>query len=223
MAAGVWWTGRARVDWVGRRRATPVVLVLPEAAPMRITKIESIILQHDMQEELGFAQGYYDKRTAHLVRVHTDEGLVGIGEIFGAGEFAFANQGILKHVLAPQLIGRNPLDITVIWHDLYNRVRDHGQKGMPICCISGIDIALWDILGKATSQPLHQLLGGKARDDIATYGYGMMFRKQDDLPRLFEEEVASIVELGFTASKMKLGLGGRAGHRVGRGGEARCR
>ena len=49
---------------------------------MRITEIESIILQHDMQEELGFAQGYYDKRTAHLVLVHTDEGLTGIGEIF---------------------------------------------------------------------------------------------------------------------------------------------
>ncbi|MFP6703540.1 MAG: hypothetical protein VB861_17465 [Planctomycetaceae bacterium] len=46
---------------------------------MRITEIESIILQHDMQEELGFAQGYYDRRTAHLVKVHTDEGLTGIG------------------------------------------------------------------------------------------------------------------------------------------------
>ncbi|HCC99108.1 MAG TPA: mandelate racemase, partial [Planctomycetaceae bacterium] len=174
---------------------------------MRITEIESIILQHDMQEELGFAQGYYDKRTAHLVLVHTDEGLTGIGEIFGAGNFAFANQAILRHVIAPQLVGRNPLDINVIWHDVYNAVRDHGQKGMPICCLSGVDIALWDILGKATSQPLYQLLGGKARDDFVAYGYGMMFRKRDDLPAVFEQEVAAIVAKGFTASKMKLGLG----------------
>jgi len=174
---------------------------------MRITEIESIILQHDMQEELGFAQGYYDKRTAHLVKVHTDEGLTGIGEIFGAGDFAFANQGILKHVLAPRLIGRNPLDINVIWHDIYNAVRDHGQKGMPICCLSGVDIALWDILGKATSQPLYQLLGGKARDDVIAYGYGMMFRRRDDLAEVFEEEVGRIVDRGFTAAKMKIGLG----------------
>ena len=174
---------------------------------MRITEIESIILQHDMQEELGFAQGYYDKRTAHLVLVHTDEGLTGIGEIFGAGDFAFANQAILRHVIAPRLVGRNPLDINVIWHDVYNAVRDHGQKGMPICCLSGVDIALWDILGKATSQPLYQLLGGKARDDFVAYGYGMMFRKRDDLPAVFEQEVAAIVAKGFTASKMKLGLG----------------
>ncbi|GIT28703.1 MAG: hypothetical protein Ct9H300mP1_07490 [Planctomycetaceae bacterium] len=139
--------------------------------------------------------------------MHTDEGLTGIGEIFGAGDFAFANQAILRHVIAPRLVGRNPLDINVIWHDVYNAVRDHGQKGMPICCLSGVDIALWDILGKATSQPLYQLLGGKARDDFVAYGYGMMFRKQDDLPAIFEKEVAAIVERGFTASKMKLGLG----------------
>jgi D-galactarolactone cycloisomerase len=176
---------------------------------MRITEIESIILQHDMDEELGFAQGYYNKRTAHLVKVHTDEGLTGIGEVFGAGNFAFANQAILKHVIEPLVVGRNPLDISVIWHDVYNAVRDHGQKGLPICCLSGIDIALWDILGKATSQPLYQLLGGMAREQSVAYGYGMMFRKCDDLPAVYEEEVSRIVEMGFTASKMKIGMGVR--------------
>ena len=129
---------------------------------MRITEIESIILQHNMEQELGFAQGYYDKRTAHLVQVHTDEGITGIGEVFGAGQFALANQGILKHLITPLVLGRNPLDIGVIWHDVYNAVRDHGQKGLPICCLSGIDIALWDIMGKVTSLPLYQLLGGMA-------------------------------------------------------------
>ena len=176
---------------------------------MRITDIESIILQHDMDEELGFSQGYYDRRTAHLVRVHTDEGLTGIGEVFGPGHFAFANQAILKHVIQPLVMGRNPLDISVIWHDVYNALRDHGQKGMPVCCLSGIDIALWDILGKATSQPLYQLLGGMVREQSVAYGYGMMFQKRDDLPAVFEQEVSRIVEMGFTASKMKIGMGVR--------------
>ena len=174
---------------------------------MQITDIESIILQHDMENELGFAQGYYNKRTAHLVKVHTSEGVTGIGEIFGAGNFAFANQAILNHVLKPLVVGRNPLDINVIWHEVYNAVRDHGQKGLPICCLSGIDIALWDIFGKVSSLPLYQLLGGKARDQFVAYGYGMMFRKCDDLPAIFEDEVARIVEMGFTASKMKIGMG----------------
>ncbi|MBP86154.1 MAG: mandelate racemase [Planctomycetaceae bacterium] len=174
---------------------------------MRVTDMESIILQHDMEEELGFAQGYYSKRTAHLLKVHTDQGIVGIGEVFGAGSFAFANQAILNHVIKPLVIGRNPLDIGVIWHDIYNAVRDHGQKGLPICCLSGVDIALWDILGKATSLPLYQLLGGMAREQFVAYGYGMMFRKRADLPAIYEEEVARIVEMGFTAAKMKIGLG----------------
>ena len=174
---------------------------------MHITDIESVILQHDMDEELGFAQGWYDKRTAHLIKLHTDEGVVGIGEIFGAGSFAFANQAIVNHVIKPMVVGRNPLDINFIWHDVYNAVRDHGQKGLPICCLSGIDIALWDIFGKVTSQPLYQLLGGKARDQFVAYGYGMMFRKCDDLPAVFEDEVTKIVDMGFTASKMKIGMG----------------
>lgn len=174
---------------------------------MRIIDIESIILQHDMEEELGFSQGYYKQRTAHLLKVHTDEGITGIGEVFGAGPFAFANQAIVNHVIKPHVVGRNPLDIGVIWHDIYNAVRDHGQKGLPICCLSGIDIALWDIFGKSTSQPLYQLLGGKARPQVAAYGYGMMFRKQNDLAAIYAAEVAKIVETGFTASKMKLGMG----------------
>lgn len=173
---------------------------------MRVTDIESIVLQYDMDEELGFSQGYFSKRTAHLVKVHTDEGIIGIGEIFGAGNFAFANQAIVNHVIRPLIVGRNPLDINVIWHEVYNAVRDHGQKGLPICCLSGIDIALWDIFGKVSSLPLYQLLGGKAREQFVAYGYGMMFRKCDDLPAVYEDEVARIVEMGFTASKMKIGM-----------------
>jgi hypothetical protein len=61
--------------------------LLNENSEMQITDIESIILQHDMENELGFAQGYYDKRSAHLVKVHTSEGVTGIGEVFGAGNF----------------------------------------------------------------------------------------------------------------------------------------
>ncbi|MBB77113.1 MAG: mandelate racemase [Planctomycetaceae bacterium] len=174
---------------------------------MRITNVESIVLQYDMDEPLGYAQGYYHQRTAHLVRIDTDEGLSGIGEIFGAGNVAFANQAIVRHVLAPLLTGRNPLDVNAIWHDLYNHLRDHGQKGMPIASISGLDIALWDILGKSTGLPLYQLLGGKCRDDYVAYGYGMMFQKRDDLEESYAAEARRIVEMGFRALKMKIGMG----------------
>ncbi|MAV37769.1 MAG: mandelate racemase [Planctomycetaceae bacterium] len=174
---------------------------------MRITEIESIILQHELQEPLGFSQGYYGHRTAHLVRVHTDEGISGIGEIFGPGNFAIANQAIVKHVLTPMLVGRNPLDAGAIWHQVYNAIRDHGQKGMPVSCMSGIDIALWDIAGKVTGLPLYQLLGGRTRESFVVYGYGMMFRQRDDLPEVYQEEIGRIADMGFTAAKMKIGMG----------------
>jgi D-galactarolactone cycloisomerase len=174
---------------------------------MKITDIQSTICQYDMEEELGFSQAYYNKRTLHLVRVQTDEGLTGIGEVFGAGNFAFANRAIIQHVIKPLLVGRNPLDIGVLWHEVYNALRDHGQKGLPIQCLSGIDIALCDILGKTTGLPLYQLLGGAVRKSFVVYGYGMMFRKRDDLPQIYEEEAASIAEMGFTATKMKIGMG----------------
>lgn len=174
---------------------------------MKITDVRSIILQHDLEEPLGYSQMYFSKRTAHLLQVETDDGLTGIGEVFGAGTLAFANRAIVERVLRPLLIGRNPLDIGVIWHEVYNLLRDHGQKGMPIQALSGVDIALWDILGQATGLPLYQLLGGKARDSVLAYGYGMMFRNVADLPGAFHEEAARIVEMGFRAAKMKIGMG----------------
>jgi len=174
---------------------------------MKITDVRSTICQHDLQEQLGFSQAYYDKRTVHLVRVETDEGLTGIGEVFGAGNFAFANRAILQHVLKPLLLGRNPLDIGVLWHEVYNALRDHGQKGLPIQCLSGIDIALWDILGKATNLPLYQLLGGAVRKSFTVYGYGMMFRRRPDLAAIYHDEAAAIVQMGFRATKMKIGMG----------------
>ena len=113
----------------------------------------------------------------------------------------------MKHVLTPMLVGRNPLDAGAIWHQVYNAIRDHGQKGMPVSCMSGIDIALWDIAGKVTGLPLYQLLGGRTRESFVVYGYGMMFRQRDDLPEVYQEEIGRIADMGFTAAKMKIGMG----------------
>ena len=174
---------------------------------MKITGLKSTILQYEMDEPLGFSQLYYSRRTVHVLELETDQGLTGVSEVFGAGNLAFANRAILEHVFKPMILGRNPLDIGVLWHQMYNATRDHGQKGLPIQCISGIDIALWDLLGKATKLPLYQLLGGAFRRTFKAYGYGMMFRQIADLPAAFNEEAARIKEMGFTATKMKIGMG----------------
>jgi D-galactarolactone cycloisomerase len=176
---------------------------------MKITAIRSHVLQCDMPEMLGYSQQYYDKRTAHLVEVSTDEGLTGWGECFGPGSIALANKAIVERVIAPMILGMDPLDRDVIWHKVYNLMRDHGQKGMPMQSLSGVDIALWDIAGKATGLPVHKLIGGAHRDRVKAYGYGMMLRPEsvEELEARFIDEAAAIKAMGFAATKMKIGLG----------------
>lgn len=176
---------------------------------MKITKIKSHVLQYDLPELLGYSQQYYSKRTAHLVEVSTDEGITGWGECFGPGNIAVANKCIVEQVIQPLVLGMNPLDRDVIWHKVYNLLRDHGQKGMALQSLSGVDIALWDITGKVAGLPLHQLTGGAHRDSVSVYGYGMMLKPEpvEELVPKFTEEAAKIKDLGFVATKMKVGHG----------------
>ena len=179
---------------------------------MKITGVQSHVLQYDLPEELGYSQQYYARRTAHLVEVSTDEGITGWGECFGPGPIAVANKGIVEGVIAPLILGLDPMDRDMIWHKVYNLMRDHGQKGMPMQALSGVDIALWDIAGKIMQQPIYNLLGGAHRSSVPAYGYGMMLKREsvaDHIAR-FEDEAAAILDMGFKATKMKTGLGPEA-------------
>ena len=176
---------------------------------MKIISIKSHVLRYELDKELGYSQQYYKHRTAHLVEVETDEGITGWGECFGPGNIALANKYIVEKVIQPLIKGDDPLKKENIWHKVYNLLRDSGQKGMPIQALSGIDIALWDILAKKSNLPLYQLLGGKTNDKIPVYGYGMMLQKKtvDELCELFKNEASQIKENNFKAMKMKIGMG----------------
>ena len=176
---------------------------------MKITSIKSHVLRYELDKELGYSQQYYKHRTAHLVEVETDEGITGWGECFGPGNIALANKFIVEKVIQPLIIGEDPTNKEYIWHKVYNLLRDSGQKGMPIQALSGVDIALWDILAKKANMPLYQLVGGKCNDQIPVYGYGMMLQKKsvNELIELFKDEAKQIKSKNFKAMKMKVGLG----------------
>lgn len=178
---------------------------------MKITAVRSHVLAYDLPEELGYSQQYYARRTAHLVEVSTDDGVTGWGECFGPGNVAVANAGIVEGVIAPMILGDDPLDRDVLWHRVYNLLRDHGQKGMPLQSLSGVDIALWDIAGKVADLPLHKLIGGAHRTQVPVYGYGMMLKRESTADHIarFVDEAAAIRDAGFRATKMKLGLGAK--------------
>lgn len=176
---------------------------------MKISSIKSHVLRYELDKELGYSQQYYKHRTAHIVEIETDEGITGWGECFGPGNIALANKYIVEKVIQPLIIGEDPINKEYIWHKVYNLLRDSGQKGMPIQALSGIDIALWDILAKKAKLPLYQLLGGKTNSKIPVYGYGMMLQKKsvEELCELFKKEANQIKEKNFKAMKMKVGLG----------------
>ncbi len=176
---------------------------------MKISSIKSHVLRYELDKELGYSQQYYKHKTAHLVEIETDEGITGWGECFGPGNIALANKYIVEKVIQPLIIGEDPINKEYIWHKVYNLLRDSGQKGMPIQALSGIDIALWDILAKKAKLPLYQLLGGKTNKKIPVYGYGMMLQRKpvEELCELFKKEANQIKEKNFNAMKMKVGLG----------------
>ena len=87
---------------------------------------------------------------------------------------------IVQHY-RPLLIGADALATEAIWQTLYNMLRDHGQKGLPIEALSAVDIALWDLKGRHLGLPIHRLLGGPLRTSVQAYATGF-YRKCDGEP-----------------------------------------
>jgi len=102
-----------------------------------------------------------------LVRITTDDGLEGIGGTAPAPARAMI-EGHFAHLLA----GQDPFAVEVLWDQMFRASLPYGRKGLPIMAISAVDIALWDLIGKATRQPLWRLLGGKTKDPIPAYSTG---------------------------------------------------
>ncbi len=149
-----------------------------------------------------------DRRVATIVEIETADGVVGWGEAFAQGlEPPQIAAAVIEHALAPLLVGEDPLATEVLWHRMYHATRDYGRKGTVVAAISAVDIALWDIAGKAYGQPVHRLLGGAFRDEIRAYATGF-YRKQGtgEAARLVQEALDRAVA-GFSAVKVKVGFG----------------
>jgi D-galactarolactone cycloisomerase len=170
---------------------------------MIIKNIRTHVLAARLAEPFAYSRAWYDTRTAMLVEIETDQGLVGWGECYGPARMTAA----VVESVAPWLIGEDPLRTDVLWRQVYSRLRDHGQKGVVIQGLSGIDIALWDIKGKHFGVPVHQLLGGALRSEVQAYATGLYRRKTGDPLRYLAEEAADYVGEGFKAVKLKVGFG----------------
>jgi D-galactarolactone cycloisomerase len=170
---------------------------------MIITSVRTHILEAPLSQPFAYSRAWYDTRTAMLVEIETDKGLVGWGECYGPARMTSA---VVKSI-APWLVGEDPLRSDHLWQTIYARLRDHGQKGVVIQGLSGIDIALWDIKGKHFGVPCYQLLGGARRIEVRAYATGLYRRKTGDPQHYLAEEAAGYVAEGFGAVKLKVGFG----------------
>src|SRR5882762_529033 len=106
---------------------------------------------------------------------------------------------------APLLIGRDPRDSESLWHFLFARSIDYGQKGTLLAAISALDIACWDIKARAANLPLYRMLGAADTESVTCYATGFYFGGDGALERKFEREAELYLERGFRAAKMKVG------------------
>jgi L-rhamnonate dehydratase len=169
---------------------------------VKITEVEAIVLRQPVVDG-AIADGSQDDL---IVRVHTDEGIVGVGEVDSAPEvvkavFDAPNSHYIATGLRHVLIGADPLDIEELWRRMYMGSVYYGRRGVAMHAISGIDIALWDIKGKKLGKPVCALLGTPKRDRVRPYASLLM----PDTEREVTAAVERLVAMSFTAIKFGWG------------------
>ena len=171
---------------------------------MKIQSVEAIVLRAKLSKRFGWSQHWTDTRATTLIRIRTDNGIEGIGECCGPPESA---KVIIDDLYTPTIVGRDPFDSDVIWMDLYQDFRQYARRGLAIQALGGVDIALWDIKGKAVGKPVYQLMGGAFRHTVQAYATGMYYTDGPDQPKRLADEAMGYVAQGFAAVKMKVGFG----------------
>jgi D-galactarolactone cycloisomerase len=170
---------------------------------MKIHDVKTYRLDAALAEPFAYSQAWYDRRGALLVEIIGEDGLSGWGEAFGPPLLTAPIVEFYK----PLLVGADALATELHWQNLYNRLRDHGQKGLAVEALSAVDIALWDLKGRHLGLPVHRLMGGPLRSRVQAYATGF-YRKRDGNPLSYlVDEALQRADAGFSAIKLKLGFG----------------
>ncbi len=163
---------------------------------MRITKIDTIAARTPLWEPLIWPGGTRHSASGLLVQIHTDEGLVGVGE--APGPTLPTIRTIIEAELTQFLLGQDPLRVEWLVHRLEEFARNWSRMGA--YAIAGIEMALLDLKGKALGVPVAELLGGFCRDRVSVVGYLFI-----DSPEANAQKAGAFVDAGYTELKLKVG------------------
>ena len=184
---------------------------------MRITTLDTCILSVPLPQPVRTSTSTISRVSELIVRLTTDAGLVGIGEAHGpflsqAGPEGIRAVGQILERVTPLVVGQDPFGVERIWQDLF-ALTYTSVRGIPslarqqrplVTALSAIDIALWDLKGKAIGRPVWALLGGALRQRVPAYVTGFYYRdgeRPDDVVR----EAAMYLEQGYRTLKVKVG------------------
>ena len=170
---------------------------------MFIKNVKALPLTCSMENPIMDSFCYTDQRNLVLVKIETDEGLTGYGEAGSYGGSLLATTTVVEKELKPLLIGEDPFSREKIWEKIYKKYYQHGRGGILIGAMSGVDIALWDLIGKIVKQPVYKLLGSY-KNKTRAYASCGFYVEGKGLKEL-AEEMKEAVSRGFTAVKMKVG------------------
>ncbi len=170
---------------------------------MKISDVRAYILTAPLEKPWKIAGIVMSEMMATIVEVETDSGLVGYGEALTRLGPSVVREAVIS-ILKPTLLDADPMDVDVLWERMFSTMKTRGHwKGFMIEAISGVDIALWDILGKALNQPVSKLLGGRYREKLEAYASSIMLIDRSEMMKEAEE----LVGRGFKKIKVKVGLG----------------
>ena len=146
---------------------------------------------------------YSGQRKWLIIKIKTNQGIVGLGERPTGGVTNLKPQiSLLQDLFKRYIIGQNPFDIEKLWQKLYASVHDYRHPGLYATpAISAIEMACWDIIGKVTGQPVYNLLGGKVHDKLRAYGYFEPGGAMEN-PKVAGEQEIQLVKQGITCCKM---------------------
>ncbi|WP_440767083.1 mandelate racemase/muconate lactonizing enzyme family protein [Natronorubrum sp. DTA7] len=173
---------------------------------MEITEITAIPLAHELEDGRAFggARGMTDSRTTTLVRLETDDGTVGWGEAFASPRAVAA---LIEDAFADAVLGSSPIAAESLADRVYTG--DIGgyhaaREALTQSALSGVEVAMWDLRGKALGKPVHELLGGQQVESVVPYASTMYLTEWGQDPAKPMHEAA---DEGFTAAKIKIGHG----------------
>ena len=174
------------------------------SADLRISDVIAHPLRATLPDAQRTSQGDWPSLDIVVVEVRTDAGIVGWGECL-ARTSSPAYAAAVETILKPVLVGRNPFETASLWRAMRGRLTGRAG-GMLVESIAGVDIALWDIMGKVAALPVHRLLGGAGRRQILAYASSINWG--DDARA--EAETRDCLARGFRAIKVKIGQTPRA-------------